>query len=289
MINYASDRLQVWFIWKVRGSVLPRAFIFASFSALLTIVLTTPYVQELGFMQELGFTRSGGKSNDFTIYAGFSSVLGFMLVFRTSQAMNRFTSGLTHLAGMNAQWFEACSSLVAFSQTSKCPAQYVRSFQHLCVRLFSMLNASAMQNIADIKAAPFDVIDNGVLDLESLAVLEDVSPDSEEGKAHVIHHWIENVVLESMQSGGVMSHVPPPILTRVFQEITAGNLLCQQAMTITYVPFPFPYAQMMSVMLLLHGLITPFFSSMVSVHWAVAAFFFFFTGRNTLGDQPRSS
>jgi len=273
MIEYKSDRFQLFFIWQLRGSVLPRAFVFGFFSALLTAVLKNAEVQKLGFMQELGFDSEDEKSFDFTMYAGFASVVGFMLVFRTSQAMLRFTSGLDHLAGMNAQWYEACSSLVAFSETSTCSHASIRSFQHLCVRLFSMLNAAALQNVADIDAAPFEVIDNGTLDVESLALLEDISHNAAINKAHVIHHWIEHLVIDNIQKGGVINHIPPPILSRVFHELAQGNYEFQQALTITNVPFPYPYAQLTTVMLLFHGAITPFFVSMLSVHWSLAAIF----------------
>jgi len=127
------------------------------------------------------------------------------------------------------------------------------------VRLFSMLHAAALNQVEKSKVEAFDVIDNGNLDDESLALLEHVDNEASDascGKSNVIHAWIEHEIIKNM-SDGVLCHIPPPILTRVFQELATGNQELNEALAITHVPFPFPYVQMASAMLIVHTIMTP--------------------------------
>merc|ERR1712167_185322 len=52
--------------------------------------------------------------------------------------------------------------------------------------------------------------------------------------------------------------IDPPILSRVFQELSNGMIDSCNAKRISRYPFPFPYAQMISMMLLCHFAATMF-------------------------------
>merc|ERR1719379_3379294 len=79
------------------------------------------------------------------VYSSFSFVLGFLLVFRTSQAHTRFWEGSTLTHQMRGQWMDACSSLFAFAYVSKNSDHDISFFKHMLVRLFSLLHAMALQ------------------------------------------------------------------------------------------------------------------------------------------------
>lgn len=55
---------------------------------------------------------------------------------------------------------------------------------------------------------------------------------------------------------------PPPIVTRVFQELSNGMLGFSQAHKVAMVPFPFPFAQMVSFLLLFFYIVFPFYVDM---------------------------
>merc|ERR1712107_228785 len=65
--------------------------------------------------------------------------------------------------------------------------------------------------------------------------------------------------------------IAPPILTRFFAELTSGNVLVNEARNLSDLPFPFPYAQMMTVLLLIHVLLTPVVMAMLTQNgiWCV--------------------
>merc|ERR1719375_620630 len=90
--------------------------------------------------------------------------------------------------------------------------------------------------VHEVQAFNMELIDAGALSNESLRVIRD-----SDAKAELIFQWIQQVVVENIKTG-ILS-IPPPILSRSFQEIANGMVHFHEAMKISNVPFPFPYAQ----------------------------------------------
>merc|ERR1719272_1265432 len=65
--------------------------------------------------------------------------------------------------------------------------------------------------------------------------------------------------------------VPPPVVSRSFQELSRGMVTLTDARKITEFPFPFPYVQMIQVMLLIHFVSTPIICSILVTEAAWAA------------------
>merc|ERR1719235_1144195 len=65
-------------------------------------------------------------------------------------------------------------------------------------------------------------------------------------------------ILNAVQTGIIST--PPPIVTRVFQEINSGMLALAEMQTISETPFPVPYSTMISWLLKVHMILTPFFA-----------------------------
>jgi len=64
-----------------------------------------------------------------------------------------------------------------------------------------------------------------------------------------------------MQTGVITA--APPIVSRVFQDLSMGVVTVNNAKKISDTPFPFPYCQSLQMVLLVHAVITPF----VFVQW----------------------
>merc|ERR1719469_447712 len=80
-------------------------------------------------------------------WSGFSFLVGFLIVFRTSQAYARFWEGCTASHQMRAEWFDACSSIVSFTKYSKVSPLIIRNFKEVLIRLTSMLHAAALAEL----------------------------------------------------------------------------------------------------------------------------------------------
>lgn len=259
MINYDPGKYQLRFIFSLHGSVIPRACAYAVPSGLLAVALKVLDME--GIIPD---EASGILSNN-AAYAGFSFVVGFLLVFRTSQAYSRFWDGATTVQQMQSKWCDACGSLVAFSHKSKKPAEQVQHFQHVLVRLFSLLHSLALQQIHDLHDESFEVIDLQGLDGRCHQALRACAATC---RVELVSCWIHQLIVDNIDTG--IMPAPPPIQSRVFQEMSNGSLNMHNAYKIAKTPFPFPYAQMTTVLLLAHWILTPVLMCSWTQHWAWA-------------------
>jgi predicted membrane chloride channel (bestrophin family) len=151
---------------------------------------------------------------------------------------------------IKGHWFNATSSLVAFCNTNGDKAAEVEIFHHQLIRLVSLLFCASLIQIADMKDERFEVIEFGCFPLSDVNFLE-----TSYNKSEIIIHWIQRLILDNVR-GDVIS-VPPPILNRVLSDFTTGSIKVDRARGLTDVPFPFPYAQMVTLLLCLFSVIMP--------------------------------
>lgn len=74
---------------------------------------------------------------------------------------------------------------------------------------------------------------------------------------NVICLWIIQAIILEIRAKTL--DTPPPIVTRVFQELSNGMLGFSQAHKVAMVPFPFPFAQMVSCLLVFFYIVFPFY------------------------------
>jgi len=255
----------------MHGSVFPFSVMVALPCALISLglKLMSNHVLNSGeFIEWLGNGSTGSNGIEGAAFTGINFMLGFLIVFRTSQAYTRFWEGWTTSEQMRADWFDAISSLIAFCKMSSADQSRIALFQHTLVRLFSMLHASALMELSkgfesdklveadETFAYALELIDAEGIDPESLSYY-----NTSEHKVQLLFQWIQQLIVEA-QAKSLFS-VPAPILTRAFQELASGMVRYHDALRITRVPFPFPYMQSTELLLLLHWCVTP----VLMCHW----------------------
>lgn len=204
-------------------------------------------------------------------WGGFTFLVGFLVVFRTSIAYSRFWDGVTSTHKMRAEWFDACASLCAFCKHSSESQQTIDEFMGTLVRMFSLMHAVALAEIEDVrhhqdtsklKAWSLELIDDNFMDDASLLRIKET-----DAKLELIFQWIQQFIVENMKNG--ILTIPPPILSRAFQELNSGMVEFHEAMKVSKIPFPLPYAQTADLLLLMHGVLTPLIMSqwVDSVAW----------------------
>jgi len=154
---------------------------------------------------------------------------------------------------MGSEWSDACASLISFTATSSKPQREVQVFIHTIVRLFSLLHAMALEEIASLSDENFPLIDVQGWKKKDLHLLFEGLQQGR--KMTVVMNWIKVYLLKNHQSGIIA--VPAPILTRVFQELGAGLVRCHNAQQIVIWPFPFPYTQINLGLIYVYMLVTP--------------------------------
>lgn len=252
MIQYRKGFVHIFLnAARVRGSVFPQSMLMAVPCSLFAAFLRWSDEGKAWLEEESAVITNSAA------WGGFSFLVGFLIVFRTSQAYARFWDGCTAAYRMRAEWFDACSALVSFCTHSSAAADDIMCFQHLLVRLVSMLHAAALAEIEenacgrDAVAYGFEIIDIASIDPDSLEIIK-----QSDGKVDLIFTWIQNLVVSHIKTG-VLS-IPPPILSRAFQEMAGGIVAFHEASKISAIPLPFPYAQTCDCILCLHGLTLPF-------------------------------
>lgn len=251
MRHYVGGKWGFSLIFGIYGSVFPYAFAMAVVNAALTVGVSISMEYSEGIYPDPGTTETVA-----TLMAIFTSVMMFILTFRSDIAYERWWEGGTLLQKKRGEWFNAYSSLVAFSSARPELQRQVMEFHHLLARLMSLLFCCALQQVSPSKDRPFEILDTQGIELESLLYLE-----STRDKVEIILQWIQRSIVLRMNDG--VLPVAPPVLSRAFQELSRGIVNLQNARKIADFPFPYPYAQVSILMLLLHWGLMPFWCSML--------------------------
>mmetsp|Transcript_58940 Transcript_58940/g.108894 ORF Transcript_58940/g.108894 Transcript_58940/m.108894 type:complete len:567 (-) Transcript_58940:103-1803(-) len=274
MITYESGGKHFLLnVFRVHGSVFPKAMVVSLPCALLTALLEWASRNLEAFKHLRNDEEIMTNSQ---AWAGFSFLVGFLVVFRTSQAYSRFWEGLTAMHMMRSRWLDAASALLAFCKYSEANSDRVTTFESLLIRLYSMLHAAALADIEDCgdgmaaqtQAFSMELIDPAAIDAESLRTVRD-----SDMKVELIFQWLQQLIVENIKTG-VLS-IPAPILTRTFGEMATGLVYFNEALKISTVPFPFPYAQTCDVMLILQFFLVPviFMQWVTNPFWAASLTF----------------
>lgn len=266
MKDYAPGTWGLSFIFSLEGSVFPKAMACALPNGILAVALW--YLFRRAVSQEIfDDTLSGVTVGQ--VWSAYNWVIGFLVSFRAQRAYSRWWEGGTLLQQARGEWFNAYSSLIAFCSRSEEKEKEVKKFQQTVSRLTSMLYASALMSIATESDLDFEIIDSSGLSEHHLEYLR-TQPD----KCEIIMQWIQRLIVDSM-SNGVLP-IAPPVLSRVFQELSRGIVNIHNVRKITEFQFPFPVAQMIVTMLVIQWFLTPVIAAVLvgTPVWAFIVAFF---------------
>ncbi|CAE7382668.1 icmt [Symbiodinium sp. KB8] len=287
MRYYESGRWGFSLLLGLSASVLPRALAMALPNAVLTYGVSLLLAAEA----EGAASRDAEITDSIVLLAEtFTAVMIFILTARLQIAYDRWWEGGTLLQKTRGEWFNAYSSLIAFSSGKVELQAKVEEFHHLLARLMSLLYCCALQQVSPSDRA-FNILNPCGLEKAAYGYLQGID-DREE----VIQQWIQRSVVLRMADG--ILPVPPPVISRVFQEMSRGIVNLQNARKIADFPFPFPYHQISIAVLIIHWSLMPLLSSMLllplngaGVSFAVTLFLWciHFTAlqlESPFGDEP---
>jgi len=234
------------------------AFTWACPCSVLSMVLHRLFRAFPDYLNQVGAGDVGAS-----VLAGFTFILGFLVVFRSQQAYARWWEGGTLLQQLRGEWFNAYSNLMAFCNSAPEKQQDVLEFQHRLVRLMSLLYCAAIQQVSTMKKQNYELIDIKDFNHDSLQFLTEAHD-----RCEVCLQWIQRLIGEANETQVIK--VSPPILSRVYNQLGNGIVNLNNARKITEFPIPFPLAQMITFMLLFHWGITAFVcaASVQTTFWA---------------------
>lgn len=235
------------------GTVLINATLIALPSGLLAVLLKYFQIKNL-----FGFDWFEKSMNlPGAAWGGFVSVLGFLIIFRTSAAYGRFTTGVATVSDMGVAYIEAASAIVSSMRGTKKDSKTVKEFQNLIVRLFSLMHALCFARlepdsmISQKRLKSMELIDLDGIDKTTWEILK----NEEDHKVELCYVWLEAVVTDAINGG--LINIPAPLAGRIFAKLAEGYGKFDHCRRIALVPFPFPYAQSTLWLLIVHWLCQP--------------------------------
>jgi len=114
------------------------------------------------------------------------------------------------------------------------------------------ISGTQYQRSAYNAARPFPVI-GGVSDREALFLQRARGASA---KTALVFHWLQEFLIRE-QLHGSLGNVAPPIVSRIPQYLSDGHMWYNSARKMSYVPFPFPHAQMATMFVLASVVLMP--------------------------------
>jgi len=259
MIDYEEDWVCKVLCQCRKGSVSFRAALFAIPSGCIAVMLVVFADEWEEFVESFG-VEDLSASQGWTVCTG---VYATLLSFRTTQALSRFWEGTSLLHQMRGEWFDSVSCCVTFNMGAL-PTRWneVLVFRHTIVRLMSLCHGSALSEIA--RGGTEDKIvflDLDGLDTRTVMHLKVCKMKYGFNRVECLLHLLQTLITKA-HSDGVLT-IPAPILSRVYQTLSRGFVNLLNCKKITDTQFPFPYAQLIDLLLLLHVVLTPVMLSSV--------------------------
>merc|ERR1719272_2698109 len=105
--------------------------------------------------------------------------------------------------------------------------------------------------------------------MKTLKFLKDCKAKYGFNRVEALQHMIQVLVTHNHHSGVLT--IPPPILSRIYQTLSRGLVNLLNARKIKDTMFPFPYAQIIVLLLLIHSVFTPLMMTQIIETKAIAA------------------
>lgn len=262
MIIYEHGTWGLGLIFKLRGSVFPKAMCWALPAAFASAALNYTRVHILKRESDIN------AGTILTSFGAFITILGFMVVFRSNQAWSRYWQGAMLMQQVRGEWYTAISSLFAFCNSTDERHEEVAKFQRQTVRLMSFLYACALHGLS---GGDFEILNQDGIDYEAVDFLDKccVMSKGRDVKCEVILQWLQRLISAQLETG--ILPIAAPILSLVFNELARGVVHIQSMRTINTLLFPFPYAQLCSTLLVVYTCGVPLAAGYIMDSWWGAA------------------
>lgn len=223
-------------------------------------------------------------------------VIGYLIVVRTNMALSRWMEGIGEVQQMMSTWMDAITTLMGFFAGRKGDPELLKDCLMTRVRIchyFSLMSCLAYAQLKEGNAVgkasynmnrlsvqpmfpenapkvwltqpptPDTRPDDEGTESESFRILH--IPSGEElrllhdstEKVNTVCYWVLQTIVCAVRSKAL--DAPPPILSRVLDELSNSMCSFHQAHKVSMVPFPFPFAQMVDYLLAVLYLALPFF------------------------------
>jgi len=245
-----------WIAFGYQGDVLQTAVCIALPAALIGFFLKLIQSSNwwgLGYIvQSIEISKHG--------FGCLSSLLGFLIVLRSSQSYYRWWNGCQLIHELNGCFYDALSSVVAFSKMSAACEPELAEFRRNMVCHFSLLTALCYHGLVGAEAAlgspEFSkaAMDFHVLGMQYFGETQIEALKHAPCRPSLVFHWIQSMMVEAIPQ---FLNMPPPILTRAFNELADGLVKFEDSTKVAFIPFPAQYTQATLCLMSFHWIFSP--------------------------------
>jgi len=198
----------------------------------------------------------------------FGIVFGYLCIARLNISYQRYWEGVSQVKIMYSKWADACTQILAFDRLDDIAVDI--SGEPFCkhiVNLFVQLSALATVRL---HAETIDFRNEHEMDADyeklcrgELAGYEDIKFEQDEilflrrstDRVHCQVGRINRSITSRQYAGGLKA--PPPIVSRVFQEISNGMVAYNSACKMKEIPVPFALVHFQTILLLFFVTFSP--------------------------------
>eukprot|EP00441_Pelagodinium_beii_P002801 CAMPEP_0197694406 /NCGR_PEP_ID=MMETSP1338-20131121/113775_1 /TAXON_ID=43686 ORGANISM="Pelagodinium beii, Strain RCC1491" /NCGR_SAMPLE_ID=MMETSP1338 /ASSEMBLY_ACC=CAM_ASM_000754 /LENGTH=376 /DNA_ID=CAMNT_0043277239 /DNA_START=27 /DNA_END=1153 /DNA_ORIENTATION=+ len=241
MILYPEQNWRALF--SLKGSVLQHAARWSVLYSILTFIGSIAF----GYVPE--WTAWVAERDVSAQLKDYSFILGFTIVFRSQVAYGRWWEGATLLQQLRGEWFNSYSGLLAFCNDKPEKREAVEHFQHRLAALVSLLYVCALKQVSAMHDNNIELLGLEGFSIEPLELLTECHDACE-----VVMNWIQRLIVDADTTDIIQ--IAPPILSRVYNQLGNGIVKLRNARKIRQFPIPYPLAQMVAFIMVVHTNVT---------------------------------
>lgn len=183
-------------------------------------------------------------------FSGYSSCLGFLLVYRANLAYQRYWEARTRITQMTSKLRDVAIQVATFVQKNYDDAASWKSTQLRRLALYNSLALMELRENGNGNDHLEILRSEGIIVDDEMGVLQATGNKPALVMVWLVDAWVVRQMADEID-------VPPPVLSRTFQLLSEASLERDHIHKIRDTPFPFPFAQVCSLLLLFWCLTLP--------------------------------
>merc|ERR1712008_355655 len=150
-------------------------------------------------------------------FASFTTLLGFLIVFRSAQSYARYWNGTQLVQELSGSLYDALSSVLSFTKMSKATEPELTEFRRNLICHFSLLTALCFHNLLAAESPPGsekftqEALKFNVLGMRYFGDPQMAALQTAPCRPSLVFHWIQCQMVEAVPK---VLNIPPPILGR---------------------------------------------------------------------------
>jgi len=191
----------------------------------------------------------------------FSTLVGFLVLFKNSQAYYNYWNACKLMQNLNGSLFNSFSSCISFSRKSKADDDALADYRLSISTFYSLMSAACyyrlLCNVADRSQSELtdEAYSFHVIGMQALSEVHLDALSSTHCCPSLILHWIQACVIEHIDLEVLTLH--PALVSRIYFNLHKAYMAYEELMKFVSYPFPVSYSAAALWVMAIHAWATP--------------------------------